>query len=132
MGCSLDRANACSVSGHYLGPCGIGHVAGLRDQDHRKPGTTRLTHDRSGLSVCRVHPDPPDDDALRAERQRIGRSIRNTRMDSNLTQEQVFLAVPLNRAYYQQIESGVANPSLNTLLRIARVLGVRIADLLQS
>jgi transcriptional regulator with XRE-family HTH domain len=51
-------------------------------------------------------------------------------MDADLTQEKVFLAVPLNRAYYQQIESGIANPSLNTLLRIARVLGVRIADLL--
>ncbi|MFD9465305.1 helix-turn-helix domain-containing protein [Streptomyces sp. NPDC060027] len=75
--------------------------------------------------------DPPDDD-LREERQRIGRSIRNARMDGNLTQEQVFLAIPLNRAYYQQIESGVANPSLNTLLRIARVVGVRVADLLSG
>ncbi|MFD6552790.1 helix-turn-helix domain-containing protein [Streptomyces sp. NPDC058398] len=84
------------------------------------------------MSVCRVTPDPPDDDALRGERQRIGRSIRNARMDADLTQEQVFLAIPLNRAYYQQIESGVANPSLNTLLRIARVLGVRIADLLHG
>jgi transcriptional regulator with XRE-family HTH domain len=79
-----------------------------------------------------VTADPPDNDALRAERQRIGRSIRNVRTDHNLTQEQVFLAIPLNRAYYQQIESGVANPSLNTLLRIARVLGVRITDLLHG
>ncbi|MFI5992546.1 helix-turn-helix domain-containing protein [Streptomyces sp. NPDC051362] len=74
--------------------------------------------------------DPPDDDALHRERQRIGRSIRNSRMDADLTQEQVFLAVPLNRAYYQQIEAGIANPSLNTLLRIARVVGVSITDLL--
>ncbi|MEV8033859.1 helix-turn-helix transcriptional regulator [Streptomyces sp. NPDC086182] len=79
-----------------------------------------------------MHLDPPDDDALHAERQRIGRSIRNARVDANLTQEKVFLAIPLNRAYYQQIESGVANPSLNTLLRIARVIGVRIADLLHG
>jgi transcriptional regulator with XRE-family HTH domain len=79
-----------------------------------------------------VTSDPPDSDALREERQRIGRSIRNVRTDRNLTQEQVFLAVPLNRAYYQQIESGVANPSLNTLLRIARVIGVRITDLLHG
>lgn len=79
-----------------------------------------------------MHPDPPDDDRLREERQRIGRSIRNIRMDSDLTQEQVFLAVPMNRSHYQQIESGVANPSLNTLLRIARVLGVHVADLLHE
>lgn len=76
--------------------------------------------------------DLPDDDALREERQRIGRSIRHSRMDADLTQERVFLAVPLNRAYYQQIEAGIANPSLNTLLRIARVVGVSITDLLHD
>lgn len=74
----------------------------------------------------------PDDAALREERQRIGRCIRNARMDADLTQEQVFLAVPLNRAYYQQIEAGIANPSLNTLLRIASVVGKPIADLLHG
>ena len=79
-----------------------------------------------------MHIDPPDDDALREERQRIGRSIRNARVDGDLTQEQVFLAIPLNRAYYQQIESGAANPSLNTLLRIARVLGMHVTDLLRD
>jgi transcriptional regulator with XRE-family HTH domain len=79
-----------------------------------------------------VHQDLPDDDCLREERQRIGRSIRNVRVDSGLTQEQVFLAVPMNRSHYQQIESGVANPSLNTLLRIARVMGVHVADLLHE
>lgn len=74
--------------------------------------------------------DPPDDDWLLRERQRIGKRIRDTRIDHNLTQEQVFLAVPLNRAYYQQVEAGTANPTLDMLLRIARAIGVPISDLL--
>ena len=53
-------------------------------------------------------------------------------MARNLTQEQVFLAVPLTRSFYQEIEAGQANPSLETLLRIARVIGVSISDLLRS
>ncbi|WP_328439397.1 helix-turn-helix domain-containing protein [Streptomyces sp. NBC_00444] len=69
---------------------------------------------------------PDDDEWLRHERQRIGRSIRVAREDHNLTQEQVSLAVPLNRSHYQQIESGEANPTLNTLLRIARAIGVPV------
>lgn len=73
---------------------------------------------------------PDDDDWLRRERQRIGKRIRDARIDHNLTQEAVFLAVPMNRAYYQEVEAGQANPSLNTLLRISRVVGVTIADLL--
>jgi len=76
--------------------------------------------------------DPPDDDWLLRERQRIGRCIRDARADHNLSQEQVFLAVPLNRSHYQQIEAGTANPTLDVLLRIARVIGVPISDLLRG
>lgn len=77
--------------------------------------------------------DPPDSETqwLLLERQRIGRRIRDVREDNNLTQEQVFLMVPLNRSHYQQIEAGRANPSLDVLLRIARAIGVPIADLLR-
>jgi transcriptional regulator with XRE-family HTH domain len=74
---------------------------------------------------------PDDDDWLQRERIRIGRRIRDARMDHDLTQEEVFLAVPLTRSFYQEIEGGRANPSLETLLRIARVIGVPIADLLR-
>lgn len=74
--------------------------------------------------------DPPDDDWLLRERQRIGKCIRDARIDRNLTQEQVFLAVPLNRSHYQQIEAGTANPTLDVLLRIAWVIGVPIDVLL--
>ena len=74
--------------------------------------------------------DPSDDDWLLRERRRIGRRIQGARIDHNLTQERVFLAVPLNRSFYQEIEAGQANPSLDTLLRIARVIGVPIGDLL--
>lgn len=70
--------------------------------------------------------DPPDDQWIRRERQRLGRRIQAAREDRNLTQEQVFLQVPMNRAHYQDIEAGRANPSLAILLRISRAIGVRI------
>lgn len=78
-----------------------------------------------------MHRDLEDDDWLRAERQRIGRSIKEARMAADLTQERVFLAVPLSRAHYQDIEAGIANPSLNMLLAIARTIGVPVSDLLR-
>ena len=74
---------------------------------------------------------PEDDDWLLRERRRIGQCIRDARIDRDLTQERVFLAVPLTRSFYQEIEAGQANPSLETLLRIARAIGVPIADLLR-
>jgi transcriptional regulator with XRE-family HTH domain len=74
---------------------------------------------------------PNDDEQLLQERSRIGQRIRDTRIDRNLTQEAVFLAIPLTRSYYQEVESGQANPTLSTLLRIARVLGTPLADLVR-
>lgn len=76
--------------------------------------------------------DRPDDDAwLLAEQHAIGNRIRSLRLDRDLTQEQVFLAVPVSRSVYQGIESGQGNPTIATLLRIARVLRVHVTELLR-
>lgn len=100
--------------------------------DQRKPGQGGLTYNHAGHSVCRVPNSLPDDDQwLLQERQRIGRSIRDARMHLNLTQEQVFLAVPVSRSFYQEIEAGQGNPTIATLLRIARLLDVPLADLVR-
>uniref|UniRef100_UPI001905940A helix-turn-helix domain-containing protein n=1 Tax=Streptomyces adelaidensis TaxID=2796465 RepID=UPI001905940A len=67
---------------------------------------------------------PPDTDPwLLRERERIGRCIQRARLHRDFTQDAVFLAIPLNRSYYQDIEAGRANPTLDTLNAIARVLG---------
>lgn len=79
-----------------------------------------------------LHDPSGSDDWLLRERRRIGRHIRDARVDRSLTQEQVFLAASVNRSFYQQIEGGDANPSLETLLRIARAIGVTISELLRG
>ena len=78
-------------------------------------------------------PHLPDDDAwLDRERRAIGDRIRVRRIRQDMTQETVHLAVGLARSSYQEIEAGRANPTINTLLRIARVLGVHVTDLLHG
>ncbi|WP_282790968.1 helix-turn-helix transcriptional regulator [Streptomyces sp. CC224B] len=78
-------------------------------------------------------PDLPDDDHawLLRERRAIGARLRDARMHRNLTQEEVYLRVPVSRSVYQDIESGQGNPTINTLLRITRVLGMHITDLIR-
>ncbi|MGW5126665.1 helix-turn-helix domain-containing protein [Streptomyces sp. NPDC004069] len=70
------------------------------------------------------------DEWIDHEVSRIGQRIREVREHRNLTQERVFLAVPMNRAHYQDIEAGRANPTLRTLLRIARAIGVDVDELM--
>lgn len=78
-------------------------------------------------------PHLPDDDAwLLAERRAIGDRVRVTRLRANRTQESVFLAAQISRSSYQAIEAGAADARISTLLRIARVLGVHVTDLLHG
>jgi transcriptional regulator with XRE-family HTH domain len=74
----------------------------------------------------------PDDPWLLQQRERVGRCIQEARMHHNLTQDAVYLAVPLNRSYYQDIEAGRANPSLDVLNGIARAIGVELSDLVRD
>lgn len=77
-------------------------------------------------------PTLPDDDAwLLQERRAIGDRIRIERLRQDRTQESVFLAAQMGRKTFQDIEAGNTDARIGTLLRIARVLGVHVADLLR-
>ncbi|MEV8046365.1 helix-turn-helix transcriptional regulator [Streptomyces griseoluteus] len=75
--------------------------------------------------------DPSDEVWLREERVRVGRRIQEARVAGNLTQEAVFLGAALSRNYYQGIEAGRENPTLEVLLRIARAIGAPLSELLK-
>lgn len=72
---------------------------------------------------------PDDDDWLIDRRHAIGDRIRATRKLRDMTQEQLHLAAGISRWALQAIEAGRGNPRVNTLLRIARVLDVPLAEL---
>jgi len=75
---------------------------------------------------------PDNDDWIRQERQSIGDRIRVTRLRQNRTQESVFLAAHVGRSTYQGIEAGAHDARIGTLMKIARVLGVHVSDLLRD
>ena len=75
---------------------------------------------------------PDDDEWLARERRAIGDRIRVTRLRQDRTQESVFLAARIARSAYQEIETGAAHVRISTLLKIARVLGVHVTDLLHG
>ncbi|MFF2852733.1 helix-turn-helix domain-containing protein [Streptomyces sp. NPDC058001] len=75
---------------------------------------------------------PDDDEWLLQERRALGDRIRITRIRQDRTQESVYLAARIARSTYQEIEGGTADARIGTLMRIARVLGVHVTDLLHG
>ncbi|WP_031104252.1 helix-turn-helix domain-containing protein [Streptomyces sp. NRRL S-146] len=75
-----------------------------------------------------MHVLPDDDSWLAEERRAIGNRIRAERERQNLTQERLILAAGIDRVTIWRVETGEES-KLSTLLRIARVLGVPLRDL---
>ncbi|MCZ4605010.1 helix-turn-helix transcriptional regulator [Streptomyces sp. Lzd4kr] len=73
---------------------------------------------------------PDDDDWIRARQQAIGLRLQGERRRQRLTQEAVYLAAGVDRRALQAIETGQGNPTIATLLKIAYVLDVSLADLI--
>jgi transcriptional regulator with XRE-family HTH domain len=74
---------------------------------------------------------PDDDDWIRARQRVIGERIQTERLKQNLTQEKVFLAAGVDRGTLQALEAGRANPTIETLLRLAYALDVPLSDLVR-
>ncbi len=75
--------------------------------------------------------DLPDDDDWTAERLRaIGDRVRAERRRQGLTQDQVWQAARVDRRTVQNVEAG-REMKVGTLLRIAYVLDVPLADLVK-
>ena len=59
----------------------------------------------------------------------VGQRIKNFRERKNLTQARMAEMIGVSETYVGFIEQGVRNPSISTLDKIARVLGVKLSDL---
>ncbi|MEV0917811.1 helix-turn-helix transcriptional regulator [Streptomyces sp. NPDC049967] len=73
------------------------------------------------------HDHPP---WLLDERQHLGDRIRDRRMSCNLTQEALADRAGISRDTVHRVERATNNPRLSDLLRIARALDTRLAELL--
>ncbi len=67
-----------------------------------------------------------------AEKMRLGMRISYLRNKAGLSQSKLAMAVGVHRPTINQIESGRANPQLETLARIAQGIGVEVEDLFKD
>jgi transcriptional regulator with XRE-family HTH domain len=65
-------------------------------------------------------------------RRAFGHVLRVLRIDHGVTQEQLGFELGFHRTYISLLERGIKSPSLGAIFRIAAVLGVSPAELLQQ
>jgi transcriptional regulator with XRE-family HTH domain len=62
----------------------------------------------------------------------IAKRIKQTRETKGLTAKEVISAIDMGAAMYSRIETGKTEPSLSTLEKIAKALGVKLSDLFDT
>ena len=62
----------------------------------------------------------------------VGKNIRRYRLKSNLSQEALAYKAKLHPNYISLLERGGANVSIDNLEKIAKVLAVKVADLVDE
>jgi transcriptional regulator with XRE-family HTH domain len=62
----------------------------------------------------------------------IGKNIKRIQKAKKLSQKEVIAAIDMGTAQYSRIEGGKTEPSISTLERIAKALGVKLSELFAS
>jgi transcriptional regulator with XRE-family HTH domain len=62
----------------------------------------------------------------------LGAAIKNLRLRNNMSQENLALSAEVDRSYLGRVERGDNNVAVLTLHRIARSLGVSLAELFKQ
>jgi len=62
---------------------------------------------------------------------KLGKNIKRIRLQNKMSQGDVCRALSLDRAYVSNVEAGKSNPTLATIEKIAKALGVSSSELLK-
>ena len=74
----------------------------------------------------------PTDDETARYLTRLGKTVRTARERLGLSQEDLGFEAELDRTYISGIERGVRNPTVRTLLVLAKALETKPSSLLRS
>ena len=67
--------------------------------------------------------------AILQHRRILGDSLRAKRTESALSQEKLAEKAGLSTVFISRVERGIESPSVDSLVKIAKALGVRVCDL---
>ena len=71
------------------------------------------------------------DPEFEAFNRKVGEKIKDLRRDKNLSQEQFALEANIDRTHVSYLETSRSDPTLSTLFKVAKALGMSVSELLE-
>lgn len=68
---------------------------------------------------------------MKTESVKFGKNMKRIRISKGLTQGDIFRSLGVSRGFISNIESGKTNPTLSTITKLAKALGVSVGELMK-
>jgi transcriptional regulator with XRE-family HTH domain len=68
---------------------------------------------------------------MKSEAQKLGKNLKRIRTKKGISQGDIVRSLGMDRAFISNIENGKTNPTLATIAKLAKALGVPIEDLIK-
>ena len=65
------------------------------------------------------------------EAQKLGKNLKRIRTEKGISQGDIVRSLGMDRAFISNIENGKTNPTLATIAKLAKALGVSVGDLMK-
>ncbi len=68
---------------------------------------------------------------MKSESVKLGKNLKRIRVGKGITQGDIVRALGISRSFVSNIENGKTNPTLSTISKLAKALGVTTDELLK-
>ncbi|HUY62577.1 MAG TPA: helix-turn-helix transcriptional regulator [Candidatus Paceibacterota bacterium] len=68
---------------------------------------------------------------MKSEQIKLGRNLKRIRTRKDISQGDIARALKVGRSFITNIENGKTNPTLATIARIAKAIGVSVGELMK-
>jgi transcriptional regulator with XRE-family HTH domain len=68
---------------------------------------------------------------MRSEASKLGENLKRIRTAKGITQGDIVRRLKVGRGFISNIENGKANPTLSTIAKIAKAIGVSVGELMK-
>ncbi|MCR4263850.1 MAG: helix-turn-helix domain-containing protein [Candidatus Roizmanbacteria bacterium] len=65
------------------------------------------------------------------EAQKLGQNLKRIRTKKGISQGDISRALNVNKSYISNIENGKSNPTLKTIAKLAKAIGVSVGELMK-
>lgn len=68
---------------------------------------------------------------MKAESQKLGRNLKRIRTEKGISQGDIARAIGMDKGFISNIENGKTNPTLSTIAKLAKAIGVSVGELME-